>query len=133
MESQVKPLLVKHMVWKKSYIVWLKEWIDAVKVGNELTYDHMGILCFGDQESGLLSEKVKSVATFFDEVGFPYEIDQQMDKRQWGKFMLNVGVNQTVAVYKSNYGEIQKEGPCTRYNDISHEEVIICRKKKGYI
>lgn len=24
--------------------------------------------------------------------------------------MLNVGVNQTVAVYESNYGEIQKKG-----------------------
>ena len=38
--------------------------MDAVKVGNELTYDHMGMICFGDRESGLLSDKAKSVASF---------------------------------------------------------------------
>ncbi len=73
--------------------------MDAVKVGNELTYDHMGMLCFGDREPGLISEKVKRVADFFEKMKFPYEVDTNMNKRQWGKFMLNVGVNQTVAVY----------------------------------
>ena len=105
--------------------------MDAVKVGNELTYDHMGMLCFGDRESGLLSDKVKSVAAFFDKVGFPYEIDLHMDKRQWGKFMLNVGVNQTVAVYKSNYGEIQKEGPARDTMISAMREVITLSEKEG--
>lgn len=105
--------------------------MDAVKVGNELTYDHMGMICFGDRESGLLSDKAKSVAAFFDEVGFPYEIDLQMVKRQWGKFMLNVGVNQTVAVYKRNYGEIQKEGPARDTMISAMREVIALSEKEG--
>ena len=33
-----------------------------------------------------------------------------MEKRLWGKFMLNVGVNQTVAVFGPDYGAIQREG-----------------------
>lgn len=80
--------------------------MDAVKVGNKLTYDHMGMICFGGQNF----DKVERVAAFFDKIDFPYEVDTNMNKRLWGKFMLNVGVNQTVAVYNSNYGEIQKEG-----------------------
>ncbi|MEH7277057.1 2-dehydropantoate 2-reductase, partial [Neobacillus vireti] len=35
--------------------------MDAVKVGNKLTYDHMGMLCFGDQKPGMISDKAKSV------------------------------------------------------------------------
>lgn len=33
--------------------------MDAVKVGNRLTYDHMGMLCFGEKEPVLNSEKGK--------------------------------------------------------------------------
>lgn len=105
--------------------------MDAVKVGNELTYDHMGMLCFGDTKPGFISEKVRRVAAFFDQVEFPYEIDRYMDKRQWGKFMLNVGVNQTVAVYRSNYGEIQKEGPARKMMIRAMREVIALSEKEG--
>ena len=105
--------------------------MDAVKVENKLTYDHMGMLCFGDKESGIISSKVKSVAEFFDKTNFPYEIDQNMYKRTWGKFMLNVGVNQTVAVYQSNYGEIQKEGPARETMISAMREVIALSEKEG--
>ena len=105
--------------------------MDAVKVGNELTYDHMGMLCFGDRESVEMSQKVKTVAEFFDKMDFPYELDQNMYKRQWGKFMLNVGVNQTVAVYQSNYGEIQREGQARKTMISAMREVISLSEKEG--
>jgi 2-dehydropantoate 2-reductase len=105
--------------------------MDAVKEGNQLIYDHMGILCFGEQEPGLISDKVKSVAEFFDQVELPYEIDTDMVKRQWGKFMLNVGVNQTVAVYDSNYGEVQQEGKAREMMIGAMREVIALSEKAG--
>jgi 2-dehydropantoate 2-reductase len=105
--------------------------MDAVKVGNKLTYDHMGMLCFGDQKPGMISEKVKSVAAFFDKIDFPYEVDTHMNKRLWGKFMLNVGVNQTVAVYKSNYGEIQREGEARETMIAAMREVITLSEYEG--
>ncbi|GER68284.1 2-dehydropantoate 2-reductase [Weizmannia acidilactici] len=106
--------------------------MDAVKAGNRLTYDHMGMLCFGEKEPGLFSEKMKRVARFFDKAGFPYEADTNMMKRLWGKFMLNVGVNQTVAVYKSNYGEIQKEGPAREMMIAAMREVMALSEKEGF-
>ena len=105
--------------------------MDAVKVGNKLTYDHMGMLCFGDQKPGIISERVKRVAAFFEKMDFPYQIDTDMDKRQWGKFMLNVGVNQTVAVYKSNYGEVQGEGDARKTMIAAMREVIALSEYEG--
>jgi 2-dehydropantoate 2-reductase len=105
--------------------------MDAVKVGNKLTYEHMGMLCFGDQEPGIISDKVKSVAAFFDKIGFPYEVDTNMNKRLWGKFMLNVGVNQTVAVYKSNYGEIQRDGEARETMIAAMREVMTLSVYEG--
>jgi 2-dehydropantoate 2-reductase len=105
--------------------------MDAVKVGNQLTYDHMGMLCFGDRKPGIISEKANRVAAFFEKTDVPYEVDANMVKRLWGKFMLNVGVNQTVAVFQSNYGEIQREGKARDMMIAAMREVIAISEKEG--
>lgn len=105
--------------------------MDAVKVGNKLTYEHMGMLCFGEGEPGIVSEKVKKVAEFFEKMNFPYEAVTDMNKRLWGKFMLNVGVNQTVAVYEGDYGEIQKEGKARTTMISAMKEVMELSRIKG--
>lgn len=105
--------------------------MDAVKIGNKLTYDHMGILCFGDQEPGIFSPQVKRVAEFFEDMEFPHEVVTDMTRRQWGKFMLNVGVNQTVAVYEGNYGTIQRDGEARNTMIASMREVLALSEKEG--
>jgi len=105
--------------------------MDAVKVGNELAYSHMGMLCFGDRKPGIVSEKTKRVAAFFDKTDFPYEVDTDMQKRAWGKFMLNVGVNQTVAVFQTNYGEVQEEGQARESMIGAMKEVMALSEKAG--
>lgn len=105
--------------------------MDAVKVGNKLTYEHMGMLCFGEGKPGIISPKVKAVAEFFEKMQVPYEAVTDMNKRLWGKFMLNVGVNQTVAVYESNYGEIQKEGHARDTMISAMREVMELSEKNG--
>ncbi len=107
--------------------------MDAVKVGNRLTWDHMGKLIFGDAEPGVVSEKAKSVASFFDKTEVPYEIDKDMKRKIWSKFMVNVGVNQTVAVYGGGYGEIQKEGPARETMIAAMREVIALAQKEGIL
>ena len=77
---------------------------DGIRIGNHLHYHHMGMLCFGDEEPGTVSDKVRALEAFFKKTDFPHEVETDMNKRLWGKFMLNVGVNQTVAVYGTNYG-----------------------------
>ncbi|WP_042351767.1 ketopantoate reductase family protein [Bacillus massiliigorillae] len=105
--------------------------MDAVKVGNKLTYDHMGMLCFGDKDPSKVSQNAKDLAAFFEKMELPFELDHDMYRRQWGKFMLNVGVNQTVAVYKSNYGEVQREGEARDMMIAAMREVIALSEKEG--
>ncbi len=89
--------------------------MDAVKVGNQLTYDHMGKLCIGERESGYTSDRLKTICNFFENVKISYEAVSDIYKHLWGKFMLNVGVNQTVAIYGNDYSSVLKEG---KYRDI---------------
>ena len=85
--------------------------MDAVKEGNRLTYQHTGKLCIGTHLDGPPTEQVRRITRIFDRNAFPYEVSEAMGNRMWGKFMLNVGVNQTVAVFGPNYGAIQPDGP----------------------
>lgn len=105
--------------------------MDAVKVGNRLTYHTPGLLCFGERESGVVSERVKDVAGFFDRAGIPYVVKTDMQKYLWGKFMLNVGVNQTAAVYGCNYGGLQKEGAYRDIMILAMREAIALSSKEG--
>ena len=60
-----------------------------------------------------------------------HEVLTDMQEKLWSKFMLNVGVNQTVAVYDSNYGEIQKDGPARDMMIAAMREVAILAEKEG--
>jgi len=90
--------------------------MDAVKVGNQLTYTQMGKLCFGEspvkgeREKSREKQKIDAVAAFFSKAGIPYEIVSDATHMIWSKFMLNVGVNQVVAYYEGNYGTVQAAG-----------------------
>lgn len=105
--------------------------MDAVKVGNKLNYQNMGMLCFGEGQPGVVSERVKAVAEFFEKTGVPYEAVTDIQKRMWGKFMLNVGVNQTVAVYGCPYGEIQKEGEARSTMIGAMREVMVLAEEEN--
>jgi len=84
--------------------------MDAVKESNRLTFGHAGKLCIGTSISGPPTPQVQRIVRFFDQINFPYEVTETMGKVMWGKFMLNVGVNQTVAVFGPDYASIQHSG-----------------------
>lgn len=82
--------------------------MDAVRNNNEITFTNMGVMAFGNEINNTYSTKIQQVARFFDLAGFNYEIPFNMKKRMWGKFMLNVGVNQLCAVYNTTYSGYQQ-------------------------
>lgn len=105
--------------------------MDADKLDNIMNYTHMGMLSFGEKDNTVRSEKVNTVKEFFGAINFPYEIPQDMNHKLWGKFMLNTGVNQTVAVFETNYGGIQVEGEPRNVMISAMREVILLSEKKG--
>lgn len=106
--------------------------MDGVKTGNRLTYDHMGMLCFGDGEEGIISDKSRAAESFFRKTKLPHEMETDMMKRLWGKFMMNVGVNQTAAMYLCDYGGLQKDGPERETMIAAMREVIPLSEKAGF-
>jgi 2-dehydropantoate 2-reductase len=116
---------------KDKLLYCVAQGMDAVKEGNRLSFEHMGLLVFGEQLGVIKSDKLEAVTAFFDEVMLPYQVDPDMRRRMWGKFMLNVGVNQTVAVIEGSYGDIQKEGPAREKMIVAMREVLLLSEKEG--
>ena len=83
--------------------------MDAMKFGNKLTYTKKGELRIG-AEDACQQENLARVAAYFDEIQMPYTLEEDILHRLWGKFMLNVGVNQTCMAYETNYGGALREG-----------------------
>lgn len=84
--------------------------MDAVRDENCIYFTNPGKLCFGEDKNLGFSPRVASIVQFFERAGFPHETPINMLKQQWGKFMLNVGINQVCAVMDLPYGGVQCEG-----------------------
>jgi 2-dehydropantoate 2-reductase len=106
--------------------------MDGIRIGNSLKYKNMGMLCFGDRKPDIISEKTEAVTEFFLRTDFPHEVKIDMGKRMWGKFMLNVGVNQAISVYGGTYGAIQTDGVVRDTMIKAMEEVIKISHKEGF-
>lgn len=72
--------------------------MDAMKLGDDLTYSKAGIL-----QIGIVSNAQKpyldAVCEFFESAGVPHTVEDDILHRLWSKFMLNVGVNQATAAF----------------------------------
>lgn len=112
-------------------LLCVSQGMDAVKVGNALTYHNMGRLQFGSRIPGLITEQVKAVEHFFKTTALPHEVITDMKKWQWSKFMLNAGCNPATAVYLCGYGGLQKDGPIRDIMLAAMREVIVLAEKEG--
>lgn len=98
--------------------------MDAHKIGNQMTYVNKGILCIGADQPAMSQQALSDVADFFTKTHLPFEIDPNMRHRLWGKFMLNVGVNQTVAAIEGTFKDIFVEGEARQTMIGAMREVI---------
>ncbi len=106
--------------------------MDAVKLGNKLAYTHLGQLCIGTlptepEKQPLLQRTVE----LFDRVGLPFTVDADIKRRLWGKWMLNVGVNQVLMVACGTYGTIQQPGEARDRMIGAMREVIMLARLEG--
>jgi 2-dehydropantoate 2-reductase len=82
---------------------------DAFHGGEETRYVRPGVIHFGDAE-GNNSAREERIAEFFTRTGVPFELEKNMKRKLWYKFMINVGINQTTAVLRLPYGAVQNNG-----------------------
>lgn len=80
--------------------------MDATKKDNIVVYKNMGEMVFGTLD-GAGGEAVDAVKEILTRGGVANTVSADIYHSQWSKLMLNVGVNQTCAVYDCTYSGIQ--------------------------
>ncbi|MBP3604058.1 MAG: ketopantoate reductase family protein [Lachnospiraceae bacterium] len=96
--------------YDKGHVVHcIAQGMDAVKLGNKLTYAHEGELRIGTPYKERVCY-VERAAEMLKKAGIPYVVESDILHRLWGKWMLNVGVNQVVMISEGTYETIQRPG-----------------------
>ena len=94
---------------EENIVYTVAQGMDAVKIGDDLTFSQMGKLHIG-VPAGRNDALLREVVSYFDRIEMPYVTEEDIMLRMWSKFMLNVGVNQTCMVYGTDYAGCLKPG-----------------------
>lgn len=76
--------------------------MDAMHFGSELLYTKEGVLCLGVIDPAL-QDKLNAVTAMLDKTAAAYQVEEDILRRIWSKFMINVGINQTCMAYGITY------------------------------
>ncbi|MGN0161710.1 MAG: ketopantoate reductase family protein [Lachnospiraceae bacterium] len=104
--------------------------MDAMKFGEELKYTRMGELHIGYTKA-CDEDRLARLIRFFEKIKMPYVKEEDILYRMWGKFMLNVGLNQTCMVYGVNYSQVLSKGEANRTMVAAMREVIALANAEG--
>ncbi len=101
--------LIEEFLHPAHLLYCVAQGMDATRDGNRLSYSKAGCLVFGERDNRH-SESVKDLKELCGRAGIACEVPEDILHRQWSKWMLNVGANQTCAAYSTGYRGIQKGG-----------------------
>lgn len=122
-------ILAEH--FKKGHILHcIAQGMDAVRLGNRLTCSHKGELRIGSPDPAL-SSYVRETEKLLKEANVPCAVEEDILHRLWGKWMLNVGVNQVVMVTEGTYATVQRPGEARDTMIAAMKEVISLSRCAG--
>ena len=101
----------------------------AVRCGRYVEQDGVHKIVFGSKNGQ--TDKVHAVKNFFDFAHINYEIPDDILHSQWLKFLLNVSSNQTSAILRMTFGQMQKNKACLKFLKSIINEVIKIAKAEG--
>lgn len=102
----------------------------AMKEGNAAICTNMGELAIGILDGGR-EANLAAVKEFFDRIGFAYSFPEDMRHAMWGKLLCNVGVNQTLTLFKGTYRSVQREGEAREMMKAAMRETILVANAEG--
>lgn len=107
--------------------------MDAVRSGHEVTYRNMGKIVFGraHNDPAVPDARVEALQRFFDAVGIVHSTPPDMLRELWGKFMLNVGINQWSAVLRARYALFQHNSHARNLMRRAMREVVAIAAAEG--
>lgn len=105
--------------------------IDAKRQNSSITYASTAKIYFGEADNTVYTDKVTAVKALFDRANIAYIIPENMLYTLWWKFMFNVGINQTSAVLKAQYGIFQEIKEAEELFRAAMTEVLELSRKAG--
>lgn len=114
--------LAQRFGWKR-IVPCVAQGMDAMRFGSSMTYSQLGALHIGRFEQ-TPAETYERLRTLFDLLGIPYVEEAHIRYRMWAKFLLNVGLNQTCAVYNCTYADVLQPGETNRIMIAAMREVL---------
>lgn len=122
-------------------LITVAQGMDAMRDGSDLVYTKKGLLFLGTPEipsnntdknfQNKVELNLQSVKTFFDKIQMLYKIEENIMYRLWAKWMLNVGVNQTCAVFDTTYSVVTTPGKIMDTFVNAMKEVVELSKYEG--
>lgn len=92
---------------------------------------YWGKIHFGEKDNKNYSDRVLAVKEVFDNADIPYEIDRDMIKGIWFKYMCNVGENMTCALLGIPFGAFRNSDNANWIRINAMREVAEIARKKG--
>jgi 2-dehydropantoate 2-reductase len=100
-------IIAKKYGWKHTLLAYFIGH-SAMRKENIITHDGIGEIVFGVKSSEITDiNDMQKVKTYFDKIGIKYKTPKDMLRAYWLKFMLNVSANQTSAILKMTFGQMQ--------------------------
>ena len=104
--------------------------MDAMRDGTDLRYTQKGRLQIG-AVSPRQQPALEAVREFFERIGLPHSVEEDIRRAMWAKFLLNVGINQTCMVFETTYQGALDTPEYFRMMSGAMQEVIALAQKEG--
>lgn len=98
-------------------------YMDAVKIGNNVTYGSIGKIIFGHVENKFQNE-LKDLNQLMLDASIPNELSQEIQKAQWAKYLINVVANQLSFLLEFPYKEFATNEYVLNLMNLVADEVI---------
>ncbi|MBQ0050599.1 MAG: ketopantoate reductase family protein [Treponema sp.] len=115
---------------REKIISTVAQGMDAMRFGSKLNYTKAGALHIGTAK-GESSENLETLVAFFEKAGVPYKLEENIMRRMWSKFMLNVGINQTCMSFDATYSKVLNDKELFETFTGSMKEVISIANAEG--
>ena len=108
-------------------VVTAAVYVDAQKRGSRITCTGSYVVEIGDAEPFVLEE----TAALLESFGISGRICEDMRRKQWKKWMVNIGSNQVSAILRATYGEISRTPEAKALILAAMEEVVAVAQAAG--
>jgi len=112
-------------------LVWcIAQKMAAMKEGNRAVCMQKGELAIGVPAGGDV-RRLRALTDFFDSIGFPYSLPEDIRLAKWSKLICNTGCNQVSMVYACNYRPLQQPGELRDLMVSAMREVVTVANAEG--